>query len=149
MDKISWPAYALHLAYTASRRSSDPYIKVGAAILRHDNSVASLGYNGPPSGREIDWSDRDERRKRIIHAECNALRYVKPGECYLLATTLSPCGDCVKQVAAYGIKEIYYNQLYKNDMFGIELAKEFGINVVQIEDACILDVYAPIVDDYI
>ena len=60
-NRISWEEYALELAKVSSRRSEDPYVQVGACILRLDNSVAGLGYNGAPNGIEIDWSDRDER----------------------------------------------------------------------------------------
>ncbi len=36
-----------------------------------------------------DWVDRDKRRLYIVHAEQNALRYVKPDECALIAVTFS------------------------------------------------------------
>ena len=93
MSRLPWENYAIDLALVASRRSEDPYLKVGACILREDYSVASLGYNGAPPKIEIDWTDRDERRKRVIHAETNALRYIKPNEGYLLACTHLPCND--------------------------------------------------------
>ena len=72
--RIDWHTYALKLALVASERSEDPYVKVGACVLRLDNSVAGLGYNGAPPEVDIYWHDRDERRKRVIHAEVNALR---------------------------------------------------------------------------
>ena len=43
-----WEEYALELAKVAAKRSEDPYLKVGASVLRYDNSVAGLGYNGAP-----------------------------------------------------------------------------------------------------
>ena len=64
MKRLDWEEYALELARVAALRSEDPFMKVGACVLRHDNSVAGLGYNGAPPGIEIDWSNRDERRKR-------------------------------------------------------------------------------------
>jgi dCMP deaminase len=90
MTRPSWEEYALLLANTASLRSEDPYIKCGACVLRHDNSVAGLGYNGSPPGYNIDWTDRDARRPFVSHAERSALRYCKPGEAKLIAITLSP-----------------------------------------------------------
>lgn len=131
--RISWEQYALALAKTASMRSEDPYIKVGACALRHDNSVAGLGYNGPPRGIEIDWSNRDERRKRICHAESNCLSHCKPGECKLIASTLLPCHNCLQIIAAYGIKKIIYAEVYDKDDLTLKLAKEFGIELVQID----------------
>ena len=80
MSRLTWLEYGMELAKTASLRSEDPYVQVGCCILRPDNSIASLGYNGAPPGVDINWSDRDDRRKRVIHAETNALRFIKPGE---------------------------------------------------------------------
>ncbi len=127
----SWEQYALKLAHVASGRSDDPYVKVGACILRHDKSVAGLGYNGPPSGIEIDWSNRDERRKRIVHAEVNALRYLQPNEGWLLATTLLPCRSCLQMIASYGIKKIVYSEVYTRDDVSLELCKEWGIELIK------------------
>ena len=130
--RIDWERYALSLAKVAALRSEDPFVKVGACVLRHDNSVASLGYNGAPPKENIDWSDRDERRRRVIHAEANALRYVKPQECRLLACTLLPCNDCLKLISSYGIKEVVYIEEYDKDCSSLTLASEFGINLNKI-----------------
>lgn len=132
--RISWEQYALLLAKTASQRSEDPYKKTGAVVLRHDKSVAAVGYNGAPRGIEIDWSDRDERRKRVVHAEINALSYCKPGEGWLLACNLLPCRHCLQSIAAYGIKNVVFEEIYIQDDFALTLAKEFNINLIQLND---------------
>lgn len=129
---MTWERYAYNLAVVAAQKSKDPYIKVGCCLLRNDNSVASLGYNGFPAGMQEEWSNRDERRKYVVHSEINALRYVKPNECYLIATTLLPCNDCLKSLASYGIKKIVYGEVYKQDPSTLELAKKFGIELVNI-----------------
>ena len=131
-NRISWDEYALKLALVAAERSEDPYIKVGACALRLDKSVAGLGYNGAPAGINIDWSNRDERRKRVIHAEVNALRYVQPNECSLLACTLLPCNECLRMIAAYGIKNVFYYDDYEKDMSSVDLARQFNINLQKI-----------------
>ena len=128
--RISWVEYAIELAFIASKRSEDPYVKVGACVLRHDNSVASLGYNGAKIN--IDWGNRDERRKRVIHAEVNALRYASPNECRLLACTLLPCNDCFKMIAAYNIETVVYKDIYENDKSSLGLAKEFNIKLIKL-----------------
>ena len=130
--QLSWDEYALQLAQVAALKSKDPYVQVGCCLLRHDNSVASLGFNGFPSGMKEDWSDRDQRRKYVVHSETNALRYVKPNECHLAAVTLLPCNDCLKSLASYGIKRIVYSEIYKQDPSTIELARDFGIELIQI-----------------
>ena len=130
-SRTTWEEYALDLARVASRRSEDPYVKVGACALRHDNSVAGMGYNGPPPGIDIMWDDREYRRKRVIHAEVNALRYVRPGECRLIASTLLPCNDCIKTIAAYGIRTIVFQDVYERDYSSLTLAEEFRIDLIQ------------------
>ena len=132
MDRLDWEEYALELARVASLRSEDPYVIVGACVLRPDNSVAGLGYNGAPPGIDINWSDRDERRKRVVHAEVNALRYAVPGQCELLACTLLPCNDCLKTIASYGIKKVVFSDIYELDKSSLALATEFGIKLIQI-----------------
>ena len=131
--RLSWHQYALKLATVVAERSEDPFMKVGACVLRHDNSVAGVGYNGAPPGIDIDWSNRDQRRLRVIHAEVNALRYVKPHECSLLACTHLPCNDCLKSVAAYGIATIVFGDIYHYDSSSLELCKDLGINLQRIK----------------
>lgn len=109
IDKYTW---WLLLAELASARSEDPWCKVGAVGIREDGSIAGVSYNGAPPKIEIDWSDRDERRKYVVHAETNLLRYIKPNECPIVATTISPCFDCLKNLASYGVKEIYFKEYY-------------------------------------
>ena len=128
----SWEETALVLAETIARcRSEDPYMQVGACAVLQDNSV-SLGYNGPPPKIEIDWSDRDSRLARVIHAEVNALRSVGPGQCKFLAVTLLPCRSCMTFIASKGVKRIVFRNVYGRDKLAFELAKEFGIELVQI-----------------
>lgn len=130
--RLNWPEYAMELAKAASLRSEDPYRKVGACILRYDNTVAAIGYNGAPPGVEINWEDRDERRRRVSHAESAALRYIKPHEGKLIAVTLRPCSECIKNIAMYGIKEVYFHDTYDRDDFSVGLAKEFNIQLIKI-----------------
>lgn len=131
-DRILW---ALELAQVASSMSEDPYKKVGAVALRPDNSVAAVSYNGAPPKIEIDWSNRDERRSYVIHAEMNMLRYIKPHECDKVAITLSPCVDCMKNIAAYGINDIYFLEKYKNVDFNLvdKIANLYKINLYHID----------------
>tara|TARA_R100000808_G_C2148015_1_gene156066 strand:+ start:1576 stop:2037 length:462 start_codon:yes stop_codon:yes gene_type:complete len=135
MSRINWAEYALELAKVASMRSEDPYRQVGACILRSDNTVASLGYNGAPSGINIDWSDREMRRSKVVHAEMNALRYIQPNECYLLATTLLPCTECIKNIAAYGIKKVVFNEVYPRDKEALFSSATYGIQLYASTDA--------------
>jgi dCMP deaminase len=136
MARLSWEHYAMALADTAKRRSEDPWVQVGACTLRYNNTVAATGYNGAPSGIAIDWSDRDNRRKYVIHAERNCLNYAGPGECRLIACTLLPCPDCIKEIAIKEIPVVLYQNLYFTDSKlaeeSFELAKFYGIDLQQL-----------------
>lgn len=132
--KISWEEYALKLAETAALRSEDPYVKCGACILREDNSIAGLGYNGTIPGFEIDWLDRDYRRDFVSHAERSALRYCKPGEGKIIAITMTPCRNCMIDICMYGIKKIVYRDIYERDTKAFEIAKKFNVEMKQISN---------------
>lgn len=131
--RISWEEYALKLAEVAALRSQDPYLTVGACALGKDNQVIGMGYNGAPQNVEIDWSDRDERRKRVVHAEVNCLRFCFPNDIKLLAVTLFPCSSCLATIASYKVPLIIFRDFYDKDDFAPQLAKEFGIKFKQIK----------------
>jgi dCMP deaminase len=128
----TWEQYALLLAEVAAKRSEDPFMQVGCCLLRDDKSVLSVGYNGLPSGFNMDLSDRDGRRPYMIHAELNALRYAKPDEVYLLAVTHCPCPDCVRQIAAYRIKRVIFKAATDTLKASMDLAEDFSIHMRQV-----------------
>jgi dCMP deaminase len=119
------------LAVAVASRSEDPHQKVGCVAVRQDLSIVGVGYNGVPSGVEIDWSNREERRQYVIHAETNLLRYIKPHECDRVALTLSPCVDCLKNMSAYGIKLVMYSEKYDKCDFDLveKMAKMYKIGL--------------------
>lgn len=139
-ERPSWDAYALGLAEVVATRSEDPYLKVGAVALRRDHSIASTGYNGAPAGVTIDWEDRDERRKRVIHAEANALRWCTPKDVEggMVAVTHCPCLECVRLLAAYGVKRVVYARPVPNrGNYSHEesrrVAAELGVELIRHE----------------
>lgn len=115
-SRPSWEQYAVNLAQVAATRSEDPFVKVGAVVLRPDHSVASIGYNGAPPGVTIGWSSREGRRPLVIHAETNALRYCTASEVAggLLAVSHVPCPTCLVGVAAYGINRVVFGADLEN-----------------------------------
>jgi dCMP deaminase len=133
-ERLSWEDTAINLAFQiADYRSEDPYVQVGAVAVKKDKSII-LGYNGAPSGIEIDWSNRDERRKRVLHAEANVLNFVKPNEVDFLAVTHIPCIECLKIIAQKNIKKVFYRMELQNypAKDSLALAKEFNINLIKI-----------------
>lgn len=131
--RLSWEETAINLAFNIAKyRSEDPFVQVGACIIKSDNSIL-LGYNGSPPNIDIDWTDRDKRRDRVIHAEENVLNEVKTGEIAILAVTALPCKSCMRIIAKKKVKRVIYRDLlpnYDNDL-SFQLAKEFGIELIK------------------
>ncbi|MBC8128553.1 MAG: deoxycytidylate deaminase [Gloeobacteraceae cyanobacterium ES-bin-144] len=136
LERLSIPRYAMALAHVASLRSEDPYRKVGAAALDFDNRVIGTAYNGlapgfdPPVGF---WDDREGRQKFMLHAEVNLCSLFRRGEARIVATTTMPCTACMQMLCAYGIKEIYYREIYhKSD--APEIAALYGVKLEMVTD---------------
>ena len=133
--RIPWEKYALDLAKTASQRSEDPHMKVGACALNKHNMVLALGYNGLASRKEVDdsfWEDRNRRRPYMIHAEANCLSLVKKEEVKLLAVTLLPCSSCATLIASYNIPKVVYGEVYERDMKSLEIFDFYDIECVKL-----------------
>lgn len=130
-ERLNWPETALRLAFDIAKyRSQDPFVQVGAVAIKVDGSLV-VGYNGAPSGINIDWSDRDERRKRVLHAEANVLNFIKPKEASFLAVTHLPCSECIKLICQKQIRDVYYSFVldgYNNEL-SYKLAEEFNIKL--------------------
>ncbi len=135
-ERLSIPQYAMCLAHVASLRSEDPFRKVGAAALDHDNRVIGTSYNGLAPGfvaPEGFWDDREKRQKFMLHAEVNLCSLFRRGEAKIVATTTMPCTACMQTLAAYGIKEIYYRDVY-HASDAQEIAETYGMKLEQVAD---------------
>lgn len=104
--------------------------------MRADHSIASLGYNGAPPSVEIDWGERDQRRGYVVHAEVNALRWVRPGEVALAASTSLPCATCMLEIVSYGIRRVAFRdhldyQVYDRTLIE-RIALVGGVTVVHM-----------------
>jgi dCMP deaminase len=135
--RLSIPHYAMALAHVASLRSEDPWRKVGAVALDHDNRVIGTAYNGLAPGFNADhsfWQDRDKRRKFMIHAEANLCSLFTRGTVRIVACTTKPCTSCMQMLCAYGVREIYYGEDYEASE-AEALAQLYDIRLEQIQDA--------------
>lgn len=134
--RLSIPEYAMALAHVASLRSEDPFRKVGAAALDFDNRVIGTAYNGlapgfdPPPGF---WDDREARQKYMLHAEVNLCSLFRRGEVKLVAITTMPCTSCMQMLCAYGVREIYYRDLYQASEAG-EIARLYRVRLERVTD---------------
>jgi dCMP deaminase len=135
MNRPSWEQYALMLAKTASSRSEDPYKKVGACALDHNNRVLGVAYNGLVSKKKASnrfWRNREVRRQYMIHAEQNLLSLFKRGEAKLIACTLLPCSDCARLICSWEIPVVCYLDDYERDLGALSIFKFYGTSLKKI-----------------
>ena len=108
---MKWEKRFFEMAQLVSTWSKDPSTKVGAVIVRPDNTVASVGYNGFPKGMNDHpdlYADRDVKLSRIVHAEMNAILHAKePLQGYTLYTwPVLTCDRCAVHVISAGIVRV-------------------------------------------
>lgn len=129
MARPNWDKTWMAVAKTFADRSYDPRHKVGAIVVNADNTqMLSMGYNGNYSGGPNEPESLEPGHSGMIHAEINALLkmdYHHPCE-KVMYVTLSPCRACAKAIINSHIKEVVFNELYR-DPSGIELLESAGI----------------------
>lgn len=106
-----WDARFIQLARTVAGWSKDPSTKVGAVVVRPDNTVASLGFNGFPRGVEDSGerlNDRPLKHLLTVHAEANAILAAKEPlhGCTIYVAELHPCAQCAAQIIQSGIVRV-------------------------------------------
>jgi len=122
----------MHTAMKYAQMSKAVRAKVGAVLVT-DTGVIIPGYNGMPIGLDNKCEDSSNKTKpEVIHAETNAiLKAAKEGVSCLNATvyvTLSPCIQCSAMLVNAGIKELVYNQVYR-DTKGLDLLERANVKV--------------------
>jgi len=136
--RLTWQQYGINLANAVKQRSEDKHLQVGAVVFRNDMSVASVGYNGAPSGIEINWNVREQRRPFVIHAEANALRYVTVADTTggMLTVTHYPCSSCLTLIAAYKFDSVVFENYLDTPDYPREknenIARQLKINIQQV-----------------
>ena len=108
-----WDARGIELARLVGGWSKDPSTQVGAAILRPDKTVASVGFNGLPRGvgdLPARLIERETKHSMIRHAEENALAFARePLTGYTLyVAPLWPCSRCAGAIIQAGITRVVY-----------------------------------------
>lgn len=105
-----WDKRMLSLVQLVATWSKDPSTQVGAAIVDAKNRVVSLGFNGFP--RAVDDAteallDREEKLRRTIHAEENALLFAQRSvEGCTIYVTHPPCARCAAKLIQAGITRV-------------------------------------------
>lgn len=109
--------------------------KVGCVIVKNDR-IISIGYNGTPPGEDNKCEDdAGHTLPGVIHAEHNAIKKLEQspetGDGAVLFVTTAPCVNCADRIFKFGIREVFYNDEYKNKD-GITHLIECGITVKQL-----------------
>ncbi len=146
-----WDRRYVGLAQHVAGWSKDPSTKVGAVLVRPNNSVASTGFNGFPPGHDDSpelYADRGYKYQHVVHAEVNALNFLgSPADGFTLYTSFPCCPDCVERAGKAGVTRIVYPRL---DVSGRdaswaaewrerlekaqEVAKRYGIEVEVLDE---------------
>lgn len=108
-----WDLRYLRLAFEVANWSKDPSTQCGAVIVRPNNTIASVGFNGFPAAIEDKkelYSNRTEKLKFIEHSEMNAMAhaYCNLEGFTMYCAPLAPCAACAKTAVTFGIKRFVY-----------------------------------------
>jgi len=130
---------------------------VGAVVVK-DGRIISTGINGAPHDLPnccdvFDPENFDREKHHVwskdneIHAEMNATGFsakhnVEMDGCDMYVT-ISPCNECLKNLTATGIKNIYY--LYKYDRATLNPTILKKINVLEVPGAAELREFAELI----
>lgn len=138
-NRIPWEQYFMAQSVLLSLRSTCSRLEVGATIVR-DKRIIAGGYNGSVSGDShcIDEGCYvvDNHCVRTIHAEMNAIlqcaKFGVPTEGSEIYVTHFPCLPCAKMILQAGISKIYYLNDYRNNEYALELIKQAGVELEQV-----------------
>jgi len=137
MRKVpSWDEHFMDVAKVISNRSKDPSTQVGALIVDSEKKHVAEGYNGMIAG----WPENDAMWQRptkylfVVHAEANALIQAKQSlKGMTLYSTLYPCQECAKLIAAAGIRRVVYDDNKSFNEISEQIFELSGIEVVRCQ----------------
>ena len=142
-DSTWWPRY-LGIAREVSTWSKDPSTQVGAIAVGSKGQILAQGYNGYPRGMDdSDYSNREEKYKKIVHAEMNCIynaswNGVSLDGADLFVYGLPVCHECAKGLIQVGVKRVCYHadmipaKWKESNEQTIELFYEAGVEYVRI-----------------
>lgn len=143
-----WDVRFLQMAQMVASWSKDPSTKCGAVIVRPDHSVVSLGFNGFPRRICDDptlLAIREEKYKRVVHAEMNAILQAKQDlagcTLYSWPPNVGPsCERCSVHMIQAGLAQVVYvhedtemtRRWADSSRLGLELFDEAGVKVIGV-----------------
>lgn len=133
LNTNKWDVRFLSLAREISTWSKDPSTKCGSVIVdSYKNRIVSTGYNGFPryiADTPKLLNDREEKYKRVIHCEMNAILFAKENlEGFTLYTWPDmSCVRCAAHVIQTGIGTIVYPVFNGAHLMAERWGKEFEV----------------------
>lgn len=157
-EPTSWDDLWMGVARLVGQRSKCANAQYGAVIVSSDNRVLSVGYNGPPAGKNVEglctsWCDRgiatahgepvagDYLDCDAVHAEMNALLRASNlwletnAKLYVNGVT---CHGCALAVSNSGIKRVTLlvtpYELKRDPNGTAELLRRYGLEVEMMNE---------------
>ena len=146
-DRPSWNQYFTSITRMVATRSTCLRRHVGAILVK-EKRILATGYNGAPAGLKhcIDVGCLREEASipsgtrhelcRALHAEQNAIVQAAYHGISIAGSTLyctnKPCVICSKMLINAGIKRIFFDEAYDDDLADAMLA-EAGIEIMRFK----------------
>lgn len=106
---MEWDEFFAGMAVYVSRKSKDESTKVGCVIVDYKKRVVSVGFNGFPAGVDDTITSRDQKLRRTVHAEANALAFAAQSvEGCTMYVTHAPCANCAAIIIQHGIASVVF-----------------------------------------
>jgi dCMP deaminase len=113
-DRPDWNTYLMSLCFLVAERSIDPDTKHGTVIVASDNTILSIGYNGPPRGCKDSLVplSRPDKYAWILHSEeaaiVNAAKHGTSLQGCTFYVTGFPCERCMRGIINVGARKLIY-----------------------------------------
>jgi len=103
-----WDDRFIEMAYLVATWSKDPSTQCGAVIIDPNKRIVSVGFNGFPKDTSDEpalYENREEKYRRVIHAEKNAILFAQRDltNCTLYVVPMPPCSQCAGMIIQSGI----------------------------------------------
>jgi len=142
MTISKWDRRFYNLAVHISSWSKDESTRVGAVIVDNKKRIISVGFNGFPAGVDDTITSRDQKLRRTVHAEVNALSFAAQSvEGCTMYVTHAPCANCAAIIIQHGIASVVFPE--PEDGFlerwgesyreALSMFKEAGVYVMEMK----------------
>lgn len=134
--RISRKVLYMSIAKLMSQRSTCTKKHVGAVLVK-DKRIIATGYNGVLPNRKPETGLDEDGTTHTVHAEANLIafcaRYGIETDGCILYISLSPCEKCAELIVQSGIKEVIFEELYRDAPTALYSLEFQDIKVTQMD----------------